>query len=74
MGDIGILRPVGYHTSGGNHPRIFALTPTGKFVVVANQVTGNVVVFKRNATTGLLEDTGIEIKVESASCVKIRQY
>jgi 6-phosphogluconolactonase (cycloisomerase 2 family) len=74
MGDIGILRPVGYHTSGGNHPRIFALTPTGKFVVVANQVTGNVVVFKRNATTGLLEDTGIEVTVESASCVKIRQY
>jgi 6-phosphogluconolactonase (cycloisomerase 2 family) len=70
----GKLTLIGYHTSGGNHPRIFALTPTEKFVVVANQVTGNVVVFKRNTTTGLLEDTGIEVKVESASCVKIRQY
>ncbi len=70
----GKLKLKGYHTSGGNHPRIFALTPTGKFVVVANQVTGNVVVFKRDAKTGLLEDTGIEVKVEGASCVKIRQY
>jgi 6-phosphogluconolactonase (cycloisomerase 2 family) len=70
----GKLKLKGYHTSGGNHPRIFALSPTGKFVVVANQVTGNVVVFKRNPITGLLEDTGIEVQVEGASCVKIRQY
>lgn len=70
----GKLALLGYHTSGGNHPRIFALTPTNKFVVVANQVTGNIVVFKRNATTGLLEDTGVEVTIEGVSCVKIRQY
>lgn len=74
VGSTGLLTLTGYHTSGGNHPRIFALSPTGKFVVVANQVTGNVVVFKRNPITGLLEDTGIEVQVEEASCVKIRQY
>lgn len=70
----GKLKLVGRHSTMGNHPRVFALSANGKFVLVANQVTGNVVVFKRDSTTGLLTYTGFEVKVENASCVIIKQY
>lgn len=70
----GKLTLVGHQSTLGNHPRVFALSANGKFVIVTNQVTGNVVVFKRDAKTGLLSYTGFEVKVENASCVQIRQY
>lgn len=70
----GILTLVGYEPVAGEHPRNFVIDPTGKFLVVANQISGNVVVFKRDAQTGLLKKTGIDVKVPGASCLKIRTY
>jgi 6-phosphogluconolactonase (cycloisomerase 2 family) len=35
----------------------------GQFLLVANQMSGDVIVFKRNIQTGLLTNTGVEIKV-----------
>jgi len=70
----GKLKLVGYQPTLGKTPRIFAISANGKFVIAANQSTGNIVVFKRNATTGLLTYTGFEVKAEGATCVKIRQY
>src|SRR5690606_7087960 len=70
----GKLKAIGSDSTYGVHPRIFAIDPTGKFVIVANQMSDNVVVFRRDPATGLLKKTGEEIKVESPSCVKIRQY
>ncbi len=70
----GRLKLAGYQSTFGKTPRIFAISANGKFVIAANQSTGNIVVFKRNATTGLLTYTGFEVKAEGATCVKIRQY
>lgn len=70
----GTLKLVGFQPTLGKTPRVFAIDPKGKFVIVANQSTGNVVVFKRDSVTGLLTKTGSEIKVENASCVQIREY
>ena len=70
----GTLKTVGYQSTLGNHPRNFALDPTGKFLIVANMNSGDLVVFKRNSTTGLLTKTGTDVKVTSPSCVKIRWY
>ena len=70
----GTLKSIGSDSTYGVHPRIFAIDPTGRYLIVANQRSGNIVVFKRNLSTGMLEKTGEEIKVESPSCVKIRQY
>ncbi len=53
---------------------MFGTDPTGKFLIVANQVSGNVVVFKRNAKTGLLKKVGNSIKIIDPSCVQIRQF
>ena len=70
----GKLKLVGYQPTLGKTPRIFAMSANGKFVIVANQLTGNIVVFKRDATTGLLTYTGHSVDVANPSCVKVRQY
>ena len=70
----GKLTLLGYQSVLGDHPRNFAIDPTGKFLLVANQISGDVVVFKRNMETGMLKYTGEKIKIPGASCLQIRQY
>lgn len=70
----GTLKTIGYQSTLGNHPRNFSLDPTGKFLIVANMNSGDIIVFKRNIITGLLTRVGTDIKVASPSCIKIRQY
>lgn len=70
----GTLKTVGYQSTFGKTPRIFVIDSTGKFLIVANQTSGNVIVFKRDSITGLLKRSGTEVKVENASCVQIKQY
>lgn len=52
--DNGKLTLIGHQSTHGDHPRNFTLDPTGNFLIVANQVSNNIVVFKRDAKTGLL--------------------
>lgn len=70
----GNLILVGHQYTYGDHPRNFTLDPTGQYLVVANQVSNNIVVFKRDLQTGLLSKTGREIKVPNPSCLIIRSY
>lgn len=70
----GTLKEAGYNSTYGVHPRNFAIDPSGKFLIVANQISGNIIVFKRNLSSGALTKTSEEIKIESPSCIKIRQY
>ncbi|MCF6404332.1 lactonase family protein [Chitinophaga filiformis] len=70
----GTLTLLGYEPVQGDHPRNFVIDPTGKFLIVANQLSGNVVVFKRNAQTGLLTKTGVEVKMQGPSCLQVITY
>ena len=70
----GLLTLVAYQSTLGDHPRNFTIDPTGKFLLVANQFSGNVVVFKRDISTGLLTDTGIQISLPNPSCLQFRNY
>lgn len=70
----GKLKIIGYQSTKGKHPRVFALDPSGKFLIATNAVSGDVVVFKRNSETGLLKKVGKKIKIKNASCVQIRKY
>ena len=70
----GMLKLLGYQSTLGDHPRGFTIDPTGKYLLVANQISGNIVVFKRNIQTGVLRYTGIQIKVPGASCLQIKRY
>jgi 6-phosphogluconolactonase len=54
----------------GKTPRNFVIDPTGNFVLVANQGTNDVVIFKRNQQTGHLTPTGKKIVAEKPVCLK----
>lgn len=69
----GLLKNIGYQSTLGKHPRIFAIDESGKFLIASNVITGNVIVFKRNQKTGSLKKVGKEIKMENVSCVQIRR-
>lgn len=54
----------------GKTPRNFNFDPTGNFLLVANQNSDDIVIFKRDKETGLLSDTGNRIKVSRPVCLK----
>jgi 6-phosphogluconolactonase len=66
----GKLTLVGHQPVKGKTPRNFIIDPTGKFLLVANQDSGNVVTFRIDQETGKLEDTGIESSIPSPVCLK----
>jgi len=54
----------------GKMPRNFVIDPTGQFLLVANQVTNDIIIFKRDHKTGLLTATGKKIEVEKPVCLQ----
>jgi len=67
----GKLTFVSRHSSGGVRPRNFMIDPTGKYLLAANMNSDNIVVFKRNQTTGKLSETGTEATVSMPVCLKM---
>ncbi|MCL7987905.1 lactonase family protein [Sphingobacterium sp. lm-10] len=65
----GLLEWRNKYSVQGAGPRNFAITPDGAYVLVANQQTNRIVVFKRDAFTGDLEDTGKRIEVPAPVCI-----
>ncbi|MCK4562025.1 MAG: lactonase family protein [Flavobacteriaceae bacterium] len=51
----GSLKLIGHESTKGDSPRNFSLSPNGDFLLVANQLTNNIVSLKRDKNTGLLE-------------------
>jgi 6-phosphogluconolactonase len=72
--ETGKLTLAGHQETFGDHPRNFTIDPSGNFLLVANQFSNNVVVFKRDKKTGLLTKTGEEVTVPSPSCLQMRKY
>jgi 6-phosphogluconolactonase len=69
--NTGRLTPRGYQDTKGIAPRNFMIDPTGNFLLVANQQTDNVVIFKRNKTTGALSAIGKTISIPRPVCLKM---
>jgi 6-phosphogluconolactonase len=65
----GTLRLVGQYSTRGKTPRHFAIDPTGKFLMAANQESNNIVVFKIDTATGGLTPTGQTVEVPSPVCI-----
>jgi 6-phosphogluconolactonase len=66
----GVLTPVQEILSGGTMPRNFDIDPTGGYLLAANQLSNNVVVFAIDRSTGKLSKTGKEIKADTPVCLK----
>lgn len=68
----GRLTKVGYQLTG-IHPRNFILSPDGKFLLVACRDSNHIEVYRRNVTTGLLEDTGKRIELYHPVCLQWKE-
>ena len=66
----GKLVTVGHQSTLGRAPRNFNLDPSGNFLLVGNQNSDEIVVFKRDKETGLLTDTQQRIKVGKPVCLR----
>lgn len=65
----GTLEKAGYQTTA-KHPRNFAITPNGKYLLAACR-DGNVIqVYSRDAETGMLTDTGNDIPLSQPACIE----
>ena len=65
----GTLSKAGYQPTG-IHPRNFVLTPNGQYLLVACRDIDEIQIFARDASTGLLTDTGRRIKTTQPVCLK----
>lgn len=65
----GTLKFVDVTSTNGKTPRNFAIAPGGKFLVAANQDSGNVVVFSIGAN-GKLSPTGVDVPAGIPVCVR----
>ncbi len=70
VADDGKLTPAGHQASGIKTPRNFGIDPTGTFLLVANQDSDSIVVFRIDPKTGELKETGNTAEVPMPVCVK----
>ena len=68
----GTLKAVQHVDCGGKSPRHFALDPGNQWLLVANQDSSNIVVFARNARSGLLTPTGNQYPLSFPVCLIFR--
>jgi len=61
-------------SSGGDWPRNFGLDPTGRWLIVANQKSDSIVVFRRDAESGKLATTSQRIAVPNPVCLRFRAH
>ncbi|MFK7847009.1 MAG: lactonase family protein [Rhodothermales bacterium] len=66
----GELEAIAFESTRGKTPRNFTLDPTGAFLLVANQNSNSVFVFRVNKETGLLTSTGQRTEVPTPVCLK----
>jgi len=64
------LTRIGKESVLGKTPRNFTLDPSGNFLLVANQNSDEIVIFKRNKITGKLKPLNERIHIGSPVCLK----
>jgi len=64
------LTAVGHESRGIKTPRNFAIEPTGKYMLVANQSGNSVISFQINPATGELTPTGSSVEISQPVCVR----
>jgi 6-phosphogluconolactonase len=65
----GAIDLLGHQSSLGVKPRNINFDPSGKFLLVANQDSNEIIVFERSAKTGLLQNFNQTIKVPKPVCI-----
>lgn len=68
IGSQGMLSSPGYNSCGGDWPRNFALSPSGKFILVANQRSGKVSFIPLGSKSR--DEVMSEIPINAPACVQ----
>ena len=66
----GELTQIQRRSVDGDHPREFALSPNGKFLLIANQMSNAIVVLERDPETGTLGKTVQTLEMDAPSDLK----
>ncbi len=69
--NTGKLTSIGYQPVPGAGPRNFIIEPSGNFLLVANQRTNNIVTYRINKQTGLLQQLIRQTEVPNPVCLKL---
>ena len=67
------LTAIGHQGMGVKTPRNYAIEPSGRYMLVANQSGGDVIVFKIDQSTGKLTLTSMSIEVPTPVCVRFME-
>lgn len=70
ISDDGLLKLAGHFDCGGSWPRSFTIDPSGKFLLVGNQKSDNIKVFRLDSSTGLSSGITDSVKISGVSCLK----
>ena len=70
----GDFRPIGNTPTQGEIPRGFGIDPSGRYLIVGNQKTGNVVSLRIDPYTGTLTPTGHEVKIDAAVNIRFKVH
>jgi 6-phosphogluconolactonase len=68
--NTGFLSLIQHISVQGHTPRNFNISPNGKFLIVANQDSNNLVLFTIDEKTGKLTATGSSVEISQPMCVK----
>ncbi|VVN76190.1 lactonase family protein [Pseudomonas fluorescens] len=64
------LKEIQRRSVEGDHPREFSLDPSGKFLLIGNQKSNQIVVLERDANTGLLGKTVQKLPFDAPSDIR----
>ena len=67
--DKGTLERIGEQPGGGKTPRHFGIDPSGKYLAIANQNSGNILLCAIDDSTGLLKPSSVLADAPSPVCV-----
>jgi 6-phosphogluconolactonase len=70
VGNDGLLSLAGHTTCGGDWPRNFVIDPTGRYILVGNQKSDYISVFRINKKTGLPSIALDSARVKMPACLK----
>jgi 6-phosphogluconolactonase len=70
IGTDGTLTLAGHTSCGGDWPRNFVIDPSGKYILVGNERSGNISLFRIDEKTGIPIEPGKDYKITSPVCLK----
>ena len=73
IAEDGKLSLAGHVTCGGDFPRSFVIDPSGKFLLVGNQKSDNISVFKINKKTGIPEGPLSNTEMKAPAYLEFRR-